>query len=200
MKCLIKYLEEWWRKFMLYWIKWIWEMEGNYVGKESNEGSSQMRQWIDEIGIGPLVLNATIHLSIQSNSWGFAPQSKNDSLSFQNRFGMMKIYVRFVEYLQTQLVQHDWSHMTELNVLCQGKDLSLKRAILEVTLLVSHYELPCLVVVNQNLVVLLPWNNKSHPVNSLFILHRGPTFVFSIFGFVETLMLKIFRIFRGFFL
>ena len=112
MKCLIKYLEEWWRKFMLYWIKWIWEMEGNYVGKESNEGSSQMRQWIDEIGIGPLVLNVTIHLSIQSNSWGFAPQSKNDSLSFQNRFGMMKIYVRCVEYLQTQLVQHDWSHMT----------------------------------------------------------------------------------------
>ena len=46
--------------------------------------------------------------------------------------------------------------MTELNVLCQGKDLSLKRAILEVTLLVSHYELPCLVVVNQNLVMLLP--------------------------------------------
>ena len=117
---------------MLYWIKWIWEMEGNYVGKESNEGSSQMRQWIDEIGIGPLVLNVTIHLSIQWNSWGFAAQSKIDSLSFRNRFLMMKIYVRFVEYLQTQLVQHDWSHMTDLNVLCQGKDLLLKRAMMEV--------------------------------------------------------------------
>ena len=184
MKSLIKYLEEWWRKFMLYWMKWIWEMEGNYVGKESNEGSSQMRQWIDEIGIGPLVLNVTIHLSIQWNSWGCAAQSKIDNLSFRNRFWMRKKYVRIVEYLQTQLVQHDWSHTTELNVLCQGK--LVQRLVVQKgnddggDFYLWHYELPCLVIVNQKLVVLLPWNNRSHPVNSLFILHRGPPYVFSI--------------------
>ena len=116
MKSLIKYLEEWWRKFMLYWIKWIWQIGGHYVGKESDEGTSQMRQWIDEIGIGPLVLNVTIHLSIQWNSWGFAPQSKIDCLSFRNWFLMMKIYdMRAVCWIlanstcATWLISHAWA-------------------------------------------------------------------------------------------